>query len=201
MQSFHSYVLGRCTVAVQSGGAEISPVVDGGGYLFDYHGDDPRYKETLSSGQFFSGAKVTLIKAPAHGKVVREEGQWSSETDYHYFPNEGYVGQDRFVMQVEKNGVKVRIHYLIETIDDDAPTTIRGDDGVNRSLYCNPGAWKISSSATPDKAPEPKGSETLTVLQKIMSLSFPRFFVDLTNPNLQALAQRLSQAVAGFRVA
>ncbi len=34
-------------------------------------------------------------------------------------PKDGYVDQDRFVILVEKDGVKVRIEYLIEGINDD----------------------------------------------------------------------------------
>ncbi len=142
-QAADNYVYGVCQTAKQSSGAEINPIYAGGSYLFNYHGNDPRYKEKLDSSQFFSGAKITLIKAPNHGKLVLEEGQWSGKADYHYMPDAGYFGKDRFVMQVEKNGVKVRIQYLIWAIEDSEP-----EIGI-----CNPERWKISSpSDTPSLA-------------------------------------------------
>lgn len=134
-----NYVLGRCATATQSRGADIRPTYAAGGYLVDYHGNDPRYKEKLSRGEFFAGAKVTLVKAPAHGKVfLEDDSDAASRNRYHYWPQAGYVGRDRFVMQVEKDGVKVRIQYLIEGLDEEEAGT-----GI-----CNPESWKISSSFT-----------------------------------------------------
>ncbi len=129
-----AYVFGRCTISTQSSGADIRPVIDGGSYLVDYHGDDPRYKAKLDSGQFFSNAKVTLLKAPEHGDVSLVDTPISNEW-YHYMPNNGYVGRDHFVMQVEKDGVKVRIEYLIEGIDDEEA----------KVRFCEQESWKISS--------------------------------------------------------
>lgn len=129
------YALGRCTVAKPSLGAAINPTVAAGSYLFDYHGNDPRYKEKLEIGQFFSGANATLIKAPKHGKVVYSDLPHATEWQYyHYWPTEGYVGNDRFVMQVEKDGVKVRIHYLIKVLEE-----YEAESGM-----CKPEQWKIS---------------------------------------------------------
>ena len=138
VQAADNYVYGVCRVARPGYDTMIRPTYAGGSYLFNYHGNDPRYKEKLSSGEFFAGAKVTLIKAPAHGKVIREEGPWSSETDYQYRPDEDYAGKDRFVMQVEKHGVKVRIHYLM----------VVPQEGESLKGHCNPESWKISSSFT-----------------------------------------------------
>jgi VCBS repeat-containing protein len=47
-----------------------------------------------------------------------------------------HYGQDRFVMQVEKNGVKVRIQYLIEV----------SHEGESTDYLCNPDMWKISAT-------------------------------------------------------
>jgi hypothetical protein len=138
VQAADNYVYGVCRVARPGYDTMIRPTYAGGSYLFNYHGNDPRYKEKLSSGEFFAGAKVTLIKAPAHGKVIREEGPWSSETDYQYRPDEDYAGKDRFVMQVEKHGVKVRIHYLM----------VVPQEGESLKGHCNPESWKISPSFT-----------------------------------------------------
>jgi hypothetical protein len=137
-QAVDNYVFGRCEISRPDSGAEIRPLSDAGSYLFDYHGEDPRYKTGLSSGEFFSGAKVTLIKAPAHGVVALADVPNVSNGQYHYMPNGGYVGKDRFVLQVEKNGVKVRIQYMIEGLDEEE----------NASGWCNPETWKISSTVS-----------------------------------------------------
>jgi hypothetical protein len=136
VQAAEHYVLGVCQTATQSTGAEIRPTSAAGDYLVDYHGDDPRYKAKLNSGEFFSAAKVTLFKAPKHGKVGYSDNpkavMWNL---FDYMPNVGYIGRDNFVMQVEKDGVGVRIEYLIEGLDEDEPVT-----GI-----CNSGEWKISA--------------------------------------------------------
>ncbi len=152
------YVFGVCQVSRPASGAEIRPVTDGGSYLFNYHGDDPRYKAGLSSGQFFAGAKVTLVKAPTHGKVVLVDDSHAIAWNwYHYTPQAGYVGQDRFVMQVDKNGVKVRIQYLIESMNADEPSI----------GYCDPETWKISGD-------NPNLANVLTVASQNLT------FADLT---------------------
>ena len=127
-----NYMIGRCIVSQPGMGAQVRPANDGNGYLYTYLDADTRYQ-----GFDFNSddVKVTLVKAPAHGKVVREESSVSMRR-YHYTPSESYVGQDRFVMQVEKNGVKVRIQYLIEIPLEDEPS----------GHMCNPEHWKISST-------------------------------------------------------
>lgn len=135
VQAAEYYVLGVCRTATQSEGAEIRPTYAADSYLANYHGDDSRYKAKLASGQFFSNAKVILAKAPTHGKVALADVPNVSLGQYHYMPEKGYVGRDNFVMQVEKDGAKVRIEYLIEGLDEDEPTT-----GI-----CNQEHWKISA--------------------------------------------------------
>jgi len=134
VQAADNYVLGRCKVSSPDSGAEIRPAGDGDIYLVDYHAGDPRYKGFTFDDD---SVKVTLVKAPAHGRVEHVESTLSNH-DYHYYSKEGYSGQDRFVMQVEKNGVKVRIQYLVEV----------AGEGESTTYLCNPasGSWKISST-------------------------------------------------------
>ena len=137
VQAAENYVVGICRTATQSVGAEIRPTYAADDYLANYHADDPRYKTKLASGEFFSGAKITIVKAPTHGEVALADVPNVSNGQYHYMPKEDYFGRDNFVMQVEKDGVKVRIEYLIEGIDDDA-----AEEGV-----CDQESWKISAIA------------------------------------------------------
>jgi hypothetical protein len=140
VQAVEHYRLGVCQTATQSAGAEIRPTINAGTYLVDYHGDDPRYKAKLASSEFFSGAKVTLVKVPAHGKVAYANDPDAVEWNwFDYMPKDGYVGRDNFVMQVEKDGIKVRIEYQIEGINDN-----ESEEGI-----CDEGHWKISANRPP----------------------------------------------------
>ncbi len=130
-QAAGNYILGICEVSQPDSGAEIRPTFNGDDYLYTYHVGDPRYQGFTFDDD---SAKVTLVKAPAHGRVEHVEST-TSNNYYHYYSNEGYVGQDRFVMQVEKNGVKVRIQYLMET-PPEGPS----------DYLCNPDMWKISAT-------------------------------------------------------
>lgn len=144
VQAADSYVLGECVISRSESGAEIRPTYDGDSYFATYHSDDSRYK----GFSFDEGAKVTLIKSPNNGVISLEtystKAFQSLENMFHYVPNAGYIGRDRFVMQVEKNGVKVRIEYLIEGLGENEPQ-------ANEIGLCDPEQWKISTNAlTPD---------------------------------------------------
>lgn len=144
LQAADKYVLGVCRVAKSDSGAEIRPAIGGDSYLYTYRNSVLPYKGfSFDSGH----AKVTLVKAPMHGAVSHVNSRVSNYY-YHYIPKEGFVGQDRFVMQVEKDGVKVRIHYLMEVVLEDEPTTYIGDDYERHDVYCKPDSWKISSTVT-----------------------------------------------------
>jgi hypothetical protein len=153
VQAAENYAVGVCRTATRSEGAEISPTYAADDYLAESHGDDPRYKAKLDSGQFFSNAKVTLLKAPEHGNVSLVDTPISNEW-YHYMPNNGYVGRDHFVMQVDKEGVKVRIEYLIEGIDDEEA----------KVRFCEQESWKISvNTSSPDNVLANAVSDTITI--------------------------------------
>ena len=133
-QAAEPYVLGVCQTARQSIGVEIRPTSDGNSYLNSYHSGDARYtKFDFRSSE----VKITLAKAPEHGTLtLTDNSDMTFGKVYNYMPNQGYVGQDRFVLLVEKNGVKVRIEYLIEGLDND-----EADVGI-----CDPDLWKISAT-------------------------------------------------------
>jgi hypothetical protein len=138
-RSVPNYSLGVCQVSRSDSGAEIRPTYDGDSYLGRYHDGDPRYR---GFGFDSDGTKVTLLNAPKHGEVyLVDTPLGKAHSWYHYMPTEGYVGEDRFVMQVERDGIKVRIQYLIEGLDKREPSV-----GV-----CEPDHWKISSRTIGDK--------------------------------------------------
>ena len=141
------YILGVCQTATPSTGAEIIPTYAADDYLSHYHGNDLRYKKFSFDNE---ATKVTLIKEPAHGKVAYADNPKAIKWNwFDYTPENNYVGRDNFVMQVEKDGVKVRVEYLIESLSDDEPTTYIGDGGERQGIYCNPDEWKISVNKAP----------------------------------------------------
>lgn len=136
VQAEDHYVLGVCQTATQSVGTEITPTIDADSYLVNYHEDELRYKKFSFNSE---GVKVTLLKAPAHGKVVYPDNPKAVKWNwFDYMPEDGYFGRDNFIMQVEKDGVKVRIEYLIEGLDEGEPAT-----GI-----CNQEHWKISANTS-----------------------------------------------------
>lgn len=159
VQAADNYVFGRCVISRPYSGAEIRPTYAADSYLAHYHDGDPRYQGFSFDGD---GAKVTLVKAPTHGKVVLGDDSHAMAWNlYHYTPQAGYVGQDRFVMQVERNGVKVRIQYLIESMNADEPSI----------GYCDPETWKIF---LPSNGNNPRLANVLTAATQNLT------FADLT---------------------
>jgi hypothetical protein len=136
-QAADDYALGECIVVggqYVTEGQGIRPISNAASYLVMHLGGDPD-KNLDRVGGTFEGGEITLVKAPRHGKLVlSSDEQEASRGWYRYFPEEGFYGQDRFVMQVEKNGVKVTIHYVMEIItDEESPRGV-----------CELGDWKIS---------------------------------------------------------
>jgi hypothetical protein len=60
-----------------------------------------------------AAAKITVLQKPKHGYVESPNGDndWNGSR---YLPDEdGYLGNDFFILQVEWNGYKVQLHYFI----------------------------------------------------------------------------------------
>ncbi len=135
-QATDQFALGVCRTARQSTGEEIMPTFDADMYLADYDAGDARYQNYSFATK---GVNVSLIEAHAHGSIaLSDDVNAASESYYHYLPNQGYIGRDRFVLLVTKDGVKVRIEYLIEGLDND-----EADVGI-----CDREHWKISATTT-----------------------------------------------------
>lgn len=140
-QAADNYAVGVCRVdrLTEDGiasGTRVSPIVNADSYWLRYHANDARHQ-----GFDFSGAKVTLLAMPEHGNVIYEDDRLAVELQtYHYSPTDGFVGADHFSVLIEKDGVKVRIEYVVEMIE-------RNDSPVN---YCNPETWKITSAPALD---------------------------------------------------
>jgi hypothetical protein len=86
-------------------------------------------------------AKVTLVSPPKSGKI-----EYVDDVPVTYLPNQNFEGYDSFVLQVEQDGIKVKIKYFI-LVDYAAnlkyitcPETPKGAAGW----------WKISLNPAPD---------------------------------------------------
>jgi predicted chitinase len=125
------HVLGVCDLVNMTGEgqADLFPVINVNGGYFNTAKIDR------------STAKISIIQQPKHGRLepTNSDGDW---TDSRYLPNDGYLGKDSFILQVEGNGYTVKIHYFLLVTDD---------QGVTWNPNCTKGAtWKISSTLAPN---------------------------------------------------
>lgn len=83
-----------------------------------------------------SGAKVTILEGPQHGKMVDEGGG-----DFQYLPNAGYFGKDRVVALVDIAGYRVKVIFFLQAVN-------RGLGNYWEQELCGKkgATWKISSA-------------------------------------------------------
>jgi hypothetical protein len=83
-------------------------------------------------------AKITILQQPKHGKLVPDStGEWGGSK---YRPNDGYLGNDSFIMQVEGNGYTVKLKYFVAVAVDNTK------EAFNLNTACKGYWWKISST-------------------------------------------------------
>ena len=127
-----NFALGICDTARQNHPANIYPIFSAGSYFFNYH-------KGLFKDNSLEGAKVRLLVPPKHGTLENRDLSNDLKEDrsrYNYLPQAGFEGTDRFVMEVEKSGIKLRIYYVMKALDD--VEAVAG--------YCPKERWKISQS-------------------------------------------------------
>ena len=125
-----NFALGICDTARQNHPANIYPIFSAESYFFKHH-------KGLFKDNSLEGAKVRLLVPPKHGTLENRDSNNDLEEEssqYNYLPQAGFVGADRFVMQVEKSGIKLRIYYVMKALDD--VEAVAG--------YCPKERWKIS---------------------------------------------------------
>lgn len=143
------FAAGVCQIARQTLSAEISPISNAASYILYHQNHLMRGDENL-----FDGAKIRILTKPKHGVLELEDDQLAVESSwYRYRPKVGFEGTDRFVMQVEKSGIKVKIYYVIEVLGDEAAAG-----------YCPKESWKISSNL-------PTGTDDFSNWQTTASLN------------------------------
>jgi hypothetical protein len=78
------------------------------------------------------------LKIPEHGKVIDD-----GDGDYSYFPEKGFIGNDRATLLVEMGGKKIRMEYFFRVM-----TSVHEGEGVDPWADNCPKkirVWKISS--------------------------------------------------------
>ena len=120
------HALGVCKLVNQmgEGQADLSPMV----YVNNYYLNE----EKIDWGT----ATITVFQRPKHGHIEPDSsGSW---TGAKYLPNDGYLGNDSFVIQVEGNGYKVKLNYFLAVANDDTVAVYK----LNPA--CKGTYWKIS---------------------------------------------------------
>jgi hypothetical protein len=131
----HQSALGVCGVVnvgpTGTGQGDMFPVLFANTYYF---------KVTNSANNKIDNAtaKVGIVQPPKHGKVepVMSDGDM---TDPRYLPEDGFLGNDSFVLRVEGSGYAIQLHYYFYVTND-------ADVSANPSRVCKGDTWKISSS-------------------------------------------------------
>lgn len=131
------HVMGICDVLnlTRSPQADVFPVIDANSFYFRGKGNiDP------------TTATITVVQQPRHGILEPNPG-WDSAR---YLPNDGYLGDDSFVITVEGNGQKVELRHFLFVTDEVGATE-------NTNPVCKGMPWwKISQDAN--------GNPVLTVM-------------------------------------
>ncbi len=96
------------------------------------------YEHLKINGQ----ASVTVLKMPEHGVL---EGPVKGS--YVYYPEKGYLGNDRATLMVEVDGKKIRMEYFFRVMRT-VPSAAEDEPPIEEQGYCPKKAyvWKISSA-------------------------------------------------------
>lgn len=128
------HVLGVCDVVNINGGGQLdlTPEIWANAYF--------RTKVATIDP---SKAIITILQQPKHGHLEPDSrGDW---WDAKYITNDGYLGNDEFVMQVKGSGHIVKLKYFIAVTDD---WGVR----ANPNPICKGPIWKISQDANGNPA-------------------------------------------------
>jgi hypothetical protein len=122
------HALGVCELVSLTGSAQadLSPMV----YVNNFYFNDAKID--------YATAIISTLQQPKHGHLESDsDGNWAGAK---YLPNEGYLGNDSFVMQVEGNGYTVKLQYFVAVASDDTKAAF------NLNSSCTGSYWKISTA-------------------------------------------------------
>ena len=159
----NEHVLGVCDIVNVNGNGQVSasPMTLANAYF-------RTHDATIDPGT----AKVTIFQQPKYGSLEPDSrGDWRYAK---YIPNDGYLGDDSFVMQVEGSGYTVKLKYFIAVTEDKGMT-------LNPNPVCKGQIWKISKDTN--------GNSILTVV------NFPSSTTSTSAANTTTLASTLGSSV------
>jgi hypothetical protein len=195
------YALGVCviansmTVGTDAPGTEIDPISAANSYIVKYQNQsNSPLRWYVADQSTFYNATINTMAAPKHGTLILNPNAGinisaSEEGWYYYVSNKGSSGEDTFVVQVEKYGLKINIHYTIEIPSlDERPY----DEKWNPDGFCEQETWKISqidvigadgttlisTTVTPDNSFLPTSPSTY---QANVTLNLPNADIGISN--------------------
>lgn len=86
--------------------------------------------------------RVSVMQMPAHGRL-----EDIGDGNYAFYPEMGYIGNDRATLLIEVAGKKVRMDYFFNVMQS-IPQQYEGEPSIYKQGYCpkKVRVWKISSS-------------------------------------------------------
>ncbi|WP_301102657.1 matrixin family metalloprotease, partial [Propionivibrio sp.] len=127
-------------------------------------------------------ASVSVLKMPAHGVL---EGPVNGI--FAYYPEKGFIGNDRATLLVEVGGKKVKMEYFFRVMKDISFIDDEEEPSAHERGYCPVKArvWKISST------PDANGNNTLIAAEFQPDTLSP---AGASNPELAALSSSLDSS-------
>ena len=129
-------ILGICSAVTGPTGEEkevgIYPESDADSYMYRYEG---------RSNYFGDAATTRIVQPPKFGELIlRKAGKNAPLQEVRTYTTTIDEGSDTFVIEVEKNGFKLEIHYRVQI----AVSSLGGSEGL-----CPRGRvfWKISADS------------------------------------------------------
>lgn len=126
--------LGVCGVVnvdpTGTGQGDMEPVLYANSYYF-------KIRNVADNKIDDATAKVSMVTLPKHGRVepVMKGGDLR---DPRYLPDDGFLGNDSFVLQVEGGGYVVQLHYFFYVTNDSSAS-------ANPERACKGNVWKIKN--------------------------------------------------------
>ena len=120
-------------------------------------------------------ATITILQQPKHGYLepTMQDGDW---THSRYLPNDDFLGNDSFVMQIDGNGYKVELHYFVAVVEGGRISN-PVCKGENKGFI-----WKISTA--PNAAPTTTNLYIPTDAADSLSLPVSFLGIDYTTPTI-----------------
>lgn len=139
----------------------------------------------------YKNAKLTVLQAPKHGTVSKD---MSPGKDILYYPDPGFLGNDKVIFLVDIEGHKVKVVYFVKVLPEDKFTNSNLESTFHK--YCpsqNPLEnsrtwWKISLNPAPDYTQDIQPLLTYTGISNSITLNI----ADLPN---STLAQTTSSSI------